>query len=62
MCSPHRINSLPHRSRADADDFPTTPGALQPKLAGTAAPYQRSTDGFASKPGILVLRQELAFR
>lgn len=35
--------------RTDADDFPTTPGVLQAKLAGTVAPYQRSTDGFVSK-------------
>jgi uncharacterized protein (TIGR03437 family) len=40
---------LARTSRSAADDFPTTPGVLQAKLAGTVAPYQRSTDGFVSK-------------
>lgn len=35
--------------RADADDFPTTPGILQPKIAGPATQGPRSTDGFLSK-------------
>jgi uncharacterized protein (TIGR03437 family) len=35
--------------RTDADDFPTTHGVLQTKLAGPTEPYQRFTDGFVAK-------------
>lgn len=33
----------------DADDFPTTAGVLQPKLAGPATRDRRPTDGFLSR-------------
>src|SRR6185295_4658793 len=33
----------------DADDFPTTAGGLQPKLAGLATLDRRPTDGFLSR-------------
>lgn len=35
--------------RTDADDFPTTAGALQPKFGGQATLSLRSTDGFVTK-------------
>lgn len=33
----------------DTDDFPTTPGSLQPKFAGSARQDLRPTDGFLAK-------------